>query len=52
MLLSDDAARGVPISNIAARAALPTELPVFMGTALPVLMCTPLLGGRAGERER
>jgi hypothetical protein len=52
MLLSDDAARGVPIWNIAARAALPMELPVFMGAALPVLMGTPLLGGPGGERER
>jgi hypothetical protein len=32
MLLSDDAARGVPMLNMAARAALPMEDPVLMGT--------------------
>jgi hypothetical protein len=52
MLLKDDAARGVPIWNMAARAALPIEEPVFMGTALPVLIGLPLLGGPGGERER
>ena len=52
MLLKDDEARGVPIWNMAARAALPMEEPVFMGTALPVLIGLPLMGGPGGERER